>query len=257
MKTPKYTNGIQVRVVNPGAIYADWREKERKLGIPDYSNYRRFPNFKDFVYTVEADDKNSEGVVIYHISSKEGCHILIEEGGIDENRVIGHQYIGEVCPMKEGELYDVEEWTPVAGGNFIGLQAIKVTKSEAEVFIKKNKELHDKWVMQPSGFRWPWCNGIRVVPHVPRIYLPAGHESKCPSGVYDLKNWDNKIEIYKILHYAAKDFGGDERIFTKDDVDKIVKDEVLKSLRKIRMNLTVKQAETLNRGLEKLGWKDV
>lgn len=173
----------------------------------------------------------------------EGAVELVKEGG--------HHHLGEICELKDGEFYDVEEWTPIAGGNYIGTYAIKITKEECQYWINKEKE--DSYIWSTSNHWFPWRNSIRIRPHVKyRRYICVDHETKCPSGVYDLKNWDNTIAQYKLMHFASKDYSQIERIFSKEDLDSILKDEVNKKLRNIFSKLTVKQQEELQKGINRL-----
>lgn len=163
---------------------------------------------------------------------------------------IGHKYIGEIPELKEGELYDVEEWTPIAGGNYIGTIAIKITKEEVQFYIDKDKK--DQYEWQHSNHWFSWRNGIRVVPHQKRTYLALHHESKCPSTIYDFTDDDNRITLYNVLHLASKDFDYSERLFSKEDLDKIVEKEITKRINNIKSKLTSTQNNILQKGLNKL-----
>lgn len=249
MEIPLYSDGLAVRITNVHERFVSWLEKEEELGIPNSSTLYHKDYLEHTYRVVSSFMHPRENTIVYHIKSDKGCEILIAEKGISKYSVFGHKYIGEICTLEDGKLYDVEEWTPIAGGNFVGLVAVKITPKEVKFFVDKDKEDSHKWAM---GSHWfPWRNGIRVVPHTPRKYL-VDHENKCPGGVYDFSKDDKQIAMYKLLNYASKDFDNSERIFNLDDVNRIVADEVEKKLEKIKGKLTTKQAEFLTKGLNRI-----
>jgi hypothetical protein len=248
MHIPKYSKGTQVRIINPNNTY-EFKEKRKELGLWEYSDKYYVSNFQKDIYTVKLDFLHNNKI-IYLIKSERECCIFIDEDSIDEYAVIGHQYIGKHDNLNDPDLYDVEEWTPVAGGCYIGTLAIKVSKKEAEVFIQDDKKQAENWRKGTHFF--PWRNGIRVVKHVPRKYIVIDHEGHCPSEVYNFTKKDETIAKYKLMHYASKEYDKDEILFTKRDLDNIVKEEVKNILKNISSKLTIKQAELLQKGLDKL-----
>ena len=82
---PKYGKDTLVKIINDGSIYPMWEDKMLELGMHHISGDNNHSGYMEYTYRIVNDGVDEyKDEVLYYILSDEGCHILINEGGLSD-----------------------------------------------------------------------------------------------------------------------------------------------------------------------------